>query len=148
MPSWDGKPASGMLGGSTFAVTKTSKKAKAAVEFATWMSTTEEGIKARIESGTSSAFPAASALRPVAKKSFDAGFYGGEDIYQVFEGAATSIGQNWNWGPTTGTTNTTMKDQFGKVASGGTTIKDAVKAGHDATVAELKKRGLKVEDAG
>lgn len=41
-----------------------------------------------------------------------------------------------------------MKDQFGKVASGGTTIKDAVKAGHDATVAELKKRGLKVEDAG
>ncbi|WP_329614404.1 sugar ABC transporter substrate-binding protein [Streptomyces brevispora] len=148
MPSWDGKPASGMLGGSTFAVTKTSKKAAAAVEFATWMSTTEDGIKARIESGTSSAFPAAASLRPVAQKAFDADFYGGEDIYQVFEGAATSIGQNWNWGPTTGTTNTTMKDQFGKVASGGTTVKDAVKAGHDATVAELKKRGLKVEDAG
>lgn len=137
-----------MLGGSTFAVTKDSKKAEAAVEFATWMSTTPEGIKARIESGTSSAFPAAASLRPVAKKAFDADFYGGEDIYRVFEDAATSIGPDWSWGPTTGTTNTTMKDQFGKVASGGTTVKEAVKAGHDATVAELKKRGLKVEDAG
>ncbi|HEY3483590.1 MAG TPA: sugar ABC transporter substrate-binding protein, partial [Streptomyces sp.] len=35
IPTWDGQPASGMLGGTTFAVSKDSKKAKAAVEFAT-----------------------------------------------------------------------------------------------------------------
>lgn len=148
MPSWDGTPASGMLGGSTFAVSKNSEKAEAAVEFATWMSTTPEGVKARIASGTSSAFPAATALRPVAKAAFDAGYFGGTDIYQVFEGAATSIRPDWAWGPTTGTSNTVIKDQFGKVASGDTTIAEAVKAGHDATVTELRKRGLKVEDAG
>ncbi|MEW2490688.1 hypothetical protein [Streptomyces sp. NPDC048411] len=125
-----------------------SRTSLALVGAATWMSTTEDGIKARIASGTSSAFPAAAELRPVAKKAFDADFYGGEDIYQVFEEAATSIGPDWTWGPTTGTTNTAIKDQFGKVAAGGTTIADAVRAGHDATVAELKKRGLKVEDAG
>lgn len=148
MPSWDGTPSSGMLGGSTFAVSKNSKKTEAAVEFATWMSTTPEGIKARIASGTSSAFPAAAELRPVAKAAFDASYFGGADIYQVFEGAATSIRPDWAWGPTTGTSNTIIKDQFGKVAGGSTTITEAVKAGHDATITELKKRGLKVEDAG
>ncbi|MGP9019122.1 ABC transporter substrate-binding protein [Streptomyces sp. BR1] len=145
VPTWDGKPASGMLGGSTWAVTKGSRKAAAAVEFATWMSTTEEGVKARIAPGTSSAFPADISLRPAAKKAFDAGFYGGEDIYQLFDAAGASINPAWSWGPTTGTTNTTLKDQFGKVSGGSVKITDALRAAHDATVAELKKRGLKVE---
>ncbi|WP_189831595.1 ABC transporter substrate-binding protein [Streptomyces zaomyceticus] len=145
MPSWDGKPASGMLGGTSFAVTKDSKQKAAAVTFAEWMSTTEDGVKARIASGTSSAFPAAAALRPVAKKAFDARYYGGQDIYALFEAAGASISPNWAWGPTTGTTNTTIKDNFGKITQGGPGIADAVKAGHDATVAELTKRGLKVE---
>ncbi|MGW6540161.1 ABC transporter substrate-binding protein [Streptomyces sp. NPDC055051] len=145
MPTWDGKPASGMLGGSTFAVPKNSTKKAAAVEFATWMSTTEEGVEARIASGTSSAFPAATALRPAARKAFDASFYGGQDIYALFETAGASISPRWSWGPTTGTTNTAIKDRFGAVAPGGPTLADAVKAGHDATVAELTKRGLKVE---
>ncbi|MFH9722774.1 ABC transporter substrate-binding protein [Streptomyces sp. NPDC017254] len=145
MPSWDGKPASGMLGGTSFAVTKDSRQKAAAVTFAEWMSTTEDGIKARIASGTSSAFPAAAALRPVAKKAFDASYYGGQDIYALFEAAGASISPHWAWGPTTGTTNTTIKDHFGKIAQGGPGIADAVKAGHDATVTELTKRGLKVE---
>ncbi|MFF0433166.1 ABC transporter substrate-binding protein [Streptomyces sp. NPDC004327] len=144
MPNW-GTPASGMLGGTSFAVTKGSKKKAAAVEFAEWMSTTEAGVKARIASGTSSAFPAATALRPVAKSVFDASYYGGEDIYALFEQSGATIQKNWAWGPSTGTTNTTIKDQFGKIAQGGPTIADAVRAGHDATVAELTKRGLKVE---
>ncbi|MFD3660152.1 ABC transporter substrate-binding protein [Streptomyces sp. NPDC058659] len=145
MPSWDGKPASGMLGGTSFAVTKDSKQKAAAVAFAEWMSTTEAGVKARIASGTSSAFPAATALRPVAKKAFDASYYGGQDIYALFEASGASINPNWAWGPTTGTTNTTIKDHFGKITQGGPTVAEAVKAGHDATVAELSKRGLKVE---
>ncbi|MGW0466936.1 ABC transporter substrate-binding protein [Streptomyces sp. NPDC003027] len=145
MPSWDGKPASGMLGGTSFAVTKDSGKKAAAVEFAEWMSTTEAGVKARIASGTSSAFPAATALRPVAKQVFDAGYYGGQDIYALFEESGAAIGRNWAWGPTTGTTNTAIKDQFGKIAKGGPTIADAIRTGHQATVTELKKRGLKVE---
>ncbi|MEV7564601.1 ABC transporter substrate-binding protein [Streptomyces tanashiensis] len=145
IPTWDGKPASGMLGGTSFAVTKDSRQKAAAVTFAEWMSTTEDGVKARIASGTSSAFPAAAALRPVAKKAFDAGYYGGQDIYALFEAAGASISPDWAWGPTTGTTNTAIKDQFGKITQGGPAIADAVKAGHDATVAELTKRGLKVE---
>ncbi|MFE0734078.1 ABC transporter substrate-binding protein [Streptomyces sp. NPDC058855] len=145
LPSWDGRPASGMLGGSTFAVTRDSKRKAAAVAFAEWMSTTEEGVTARISSGTSSAFPAATALRPVARKAFDAGFYGGQDIYALFEASGASINPHWAWGPATGTTNTAIKDVFGRIGPGGPTLADAVKAGHDATVAELTRRGLKVE---
>ncbi len=126
-------------------MTKDSRKTEAAVEFAQWTTTTEDGIEARIASGTSSAFPAAAGLRPAAKAAFDPKFYGGQDTYQVFEDAGASISPDWAWGPSTGTTNTVIKDGFGKVAGGGATIADAVEAGHDATVSELKRRGLKVE---
>ncbi|WP_457032892.1 ABC transporter substrate-binding protein [Kitasatospora sp. P5_F3] len=145
MPSWDGSPASGMLGGTTFAVSKDSKKAKAAVEFATWATTTPEGIKARIASGTSSAYPASPELIPVAKAAFDTAFYGGQDIYTIYQDAAKSIKPNWSWGPAMGATNTSLKDAFGKLGSGGT-IGQAADGAQKATVAELKNRGLKVAE--
>ncbi|MFJ9695633.1 ABC transporter substrate-binding protein [Kitasatospora sp. NPDC101183] len=143
MPSRDGSPASGMLGGTTFAVSKDSKKARAAVEFATWATTTPEGIKARIASGTSSAYPAAPALVPVAKDAFKADFYGGQDVYAVFADAAKSIKPNWQWGPAMGATNASLKDAFGKLPQNGT-VQGALDTAQQATLAELKNRGLKV----
>ncbi|KQV12418.1 MULTISPECIES: ABC transporter substrate-binding protein [unclassified Kitasatospora] len=145
VPTWDGKPASGMLGGTTFAVSKDSKKAKAALEFAQWATTTPEGIQARISSGTSSMFPAAPALVPVAKAAFNTDFYGGQDIYSVFSAAAESIKPNWQWGPAMAATNSSVKDAFGKLGQGGT-IQAAIDAGQQATVAEMKNRGLKVSE--
>ncbi|MER5485559.1 sugar ABC transporter substrate-binding protein [Streptomyces sp. NPDC002812] len=145
VPTWDGQPASGMLGGSTFAVSKDSKKAKAAVEFASWATTTPEGIQARIASGTSSMFPASPALVPVAKAAFKTDFYGGQDIYSVFVDAGKSIKQGWEWGPAMGATNGAIKDSFGKLSQGGT-IQTALDAGQQATVAELNNRGLKVSE--
>ncbi|MER8101577.1 sugar ABC transporter substrate-binding protein [Kitasatospora sp. NPDC094016] len=144
MPSWDGVPASGMVGGTTFAVSKNSKKAKAAVEFATWATTTPEGIKARIASGTSSAFPAAPALVPVAEEAFKADFYGGQDVYALYSDAAKSIKPNWQWGPTMNATNNALKDAFGKLTQGGT-VQAALDAAQQSTLAELKNRGLKVK---
>ncbi|MFG2889935.1 ABC transporter substrate-binding protein [Streptomyces sp. NPDC048248] len=144
VPTWDGKPAGGMLGGSTWAVTKDSDQAEAAVQFATWMSTSPDAVKARLSSGESSAYPAAAALRPVAEKAFDTRFYGGQDVYDVFDGAAAAIGRNWTWGPTGGTTNSALKDAFGKAADGDGTLAGAVRTAQEATVKELRKRGLKV----
>ncbi|GCD36875.1 sugar ABC transporter substrate-binding protein [Streptomyces chrestomyceticus JCM 4735] len=148
VPSWDGRPASGMLGGSTTAVTKSSRHTEAAVRFATWMSTSAEAVKARVASGESSAYPAATALRPVARRAFDTRYYGGQDVYALFDAAAASVDARWGWGPATSTTNTTLKDEFGKAAGaggGGTgSLAAAVRAGSDATVRELRKRGLKV----
>ncbi|MFI2735159.1 ABC transporter substrate-binding protein [Streptomyces sp. NPDC018711] len=143
VPTWDGKAASGMLGGSTFAVSKNSKKAEAAVEFATWATTTPEGIKARIASGTSSLYPAAPDLVPVAKAAFNTDFYGGQDIYSVFTDAAKSIKPTWQWGPVMGVTNNELKNAFGKLGQGGT-IQAGVDAAQKGTVAEIQNRGLKV----
>ncbi|WP_405851644.1 sugar ABC transporter substrate-binding protein [Streptomyces sp. NBC_00090] len=144
MPTWDGKPASGMLGGTTFAVSKDSKKAKAAVEFATWATTTPEGIKARIASGSSSSYPAATALIPVAKQAFNTDFYGGQDIYSVYTDAAKSIRPGWAWGPAMGVTNGSLKDSFGKVAGKTGTIDDALTTAQRNTLDEFETRGLKV----
>ncbi|MER7757343.1 sugar ABC transporter substrate-binding protein [Kitasatospora sp. NPDC097643] len=143
VPAWNGQPASGMLGGTTFAVSKDSKKAKAAVEFSTWATTTPEGIQARIASGTSSLFPADPELVPTAKAAFKTDFYGGQDIYAVFTDAARTILPNWQWGPVMSVTNNSMKDAFGKLGNGGT-VGAGVDAAQQATVAELKNRGLKV----
>ncbi|MFF2040831.1 ABC transporter substrate-binding protein [Kitasatospora sp. NPDC058170] len=144
MPSWDGNPASGMLGGTTFAVSKDSKKGKAAVEFAAWATTTPDGFKARIASGTSSSYPAATELVPVAKQAFNTDFYGGQDLYTVFSDAAKSIRPGWTWGPVMGVTNGSLKDAFGKVAGKSGTIDDALSGAQQATLAEFKNRGLKV----
>ncbi|WP_328296516.1 sugar ABC transporter substrate-binding protein [Streptomyces sp. NBC_00435] len=144
LPAWDGQPSSGMLGGSTFAVSKDSKKAEAAVEFATWATTTPEGIKARIASGTSSSYPAATALVPVAKEAFDTAFYGGQDIYGVFTEAAKSIKPGWAWGPAMGVTNGSLRDSFGKVTARTGTIADALATAQQDTVDEFRIRGLKV----
>ncbi|MGV9270815.1 ABC transporter substrate-binding protein [Kitasatospora sp. NPDC003701] len=144
MPTWDGNPAGGMLGGTTFAVSKDSKKAKAAVEFATWATTTPEGFTARIASGTSSAYPAATDLVPVAKQAFNTDFYGGQDLYAVFSDAAKSIRPGWTWGPVMGVTNGYLKDSFGKVAGRTGTIDEALTGAQQATLAEFKNRGLKV----
>ncbi|WP_329562147.1 ABC transporter substrate-binding protein [Kitasatospora sp. NBC_01266] len=143
IPTWDGKPASGMLGGTTFAVSKDSKKAKAAVEFSTWATTTPEGIQARIASGTSSMFPAAPTLIPSAKAAFNTDFYGGQDIYSVFVDESKAIVPSWQWGPALSVTNSTLSDAFGKLGSGGS-IGSAVDSAQQATVDALKTRGLKV----
>lgn len=147
LPSWEAdKPASGMIGGSTFAVSKNSHKAAAAVEFALWMSTHEDAIKARIGASTSSALPASPAMVPIARKAFDTSFYGGQDLYGLFTEAGASIGPDWVWGPSPGATNSALGDELGEVVGGSSTLPHAIKTAHDATVADLKKRGLKVEE--
>jgi multiple sugar transport system substrate-binding protein len=143
IPSWDGRPAGGMLGGSVFVVGKDSKNAKAAVEFAAWATTTEPGMQARIASGISSVFPADPALVPVAKKAFSTAFYGGQDIFSVFAEGGAAIRQGWSWGPSMGVTNAAIKDALGRLTSGGT-VDQALLAGQDATLADLTARGVQV----
>lgn len=142
-PNW-GTPASGMFGGTTFAVSKGSKHTKAAVEIAKWLTGTPEAWTARLQSGTSSAFPAIADMVPVAAKSFDTAFYGGQDIYQVFTEAYGTIQPGWTWGPSMVQVFTTFKDRLGQVPSGGTTIPEVLESVQTATVAEIKGRGLAV----
>ncbi|WP_327234936.1 sugar ABC transporter substrate-binding protein [Streptomyces sp. NBC_01317] len=148
VPSWDAaQTASGMIQGSTFAVSENSHKKAAAVEFALWMATSEAGIKARIGASTSTALPASPAMVPVAQKAIDTSFFGGQDLYALYLQAGRSIKPDWIWGPSTGATNSALGDQLREAVGGGSTLSRAVRTAQDATVADLKKRGLNVEDA-
>lgn len=83
---------------------------------------------------------------PIARKAFDTGFYGGQDLYGLFEEAGRSIGPDWVWGPSPGATNAALGDELGEVVGGGSTLPRAIRRAHEATVADLRKRGLKVEE--
>ncbi|KIF76268.1 ABC transporter substrate-binding protein [Streptomyces sp. 150FB] len=147
VPSWDAaRPSSGMIQGSSFAVSKNSTKTAAAAAFALWMSTSKDAVEARIGASTSSALPASPAMVPVAQKAFDTSFFGGQDLYALYQKAGRTISPNWVWGPSTGATNDALGDELTKVVGGSSTLTHAITTTQDVTVANLKKRGLKVED--
>src|SRR5699024_9346613 len=141
LPSWDGKPASAIYGGSTFVVTDSSEHAEAAAEFATWLATSPEGLEARGDFGV--AYPANPDLLKVARDSVDTSHFGGQEIYDVFDAAYESIVPGWMWGPVQGTWQS-LSDELGNVPDS-STISDALQASQDATVAEMNELGLSVQ---
>lgn len=140
-PNW-GTQANAFYGGSSFNITKSSKNPAAAAKFIEFLTTSPEAITAR--GNTGSAFLAFPGLTPVAQKAFDASYFG-NDIYEVFDSAYSTITPGWKWGPSWDTTNTALKDAYGKLTTGGT-VDEAVKTAQTATVAGLKQNGLSVKE--
>ena len=141
MPNW-GTPAGAFYGGSSFNVTKSSKNPAAAAKFIEFLTTNQEAIKAR--GNTGSAFLAFPGLTPVAQAAYDASYFG-NDIYAVFDKAYTTVRPGWQWGPSWDLTNTALKDAYGKLSTGGTVL-EAVNTAQTATVAGLKQNGLSVKE--
>ncbi|GAA3129655.1 multiple sugar transport system substrate-binding protein [Kribbella aluminosa] len=142
LPSWDGKPASAMWGGSSFIIPKGAKNAAAAQTFINWITTDPTGIAAWYGSGTSSMYPASPELLPVAKKSFNTKFFGGQDIFEVGTRSYTAVTGGWTWGPAMSVTDKALLDRIGKIQAG--SLGDAL-AGVDAeTTKALQSRGLNV----
>ncbi|MCX4506026.1 ABC transporter substrate-binding protein [Streptomyces anulatus] len=144
VPTWDGKPASAMYGGSSFVIPKGAKNSAAAAEFIKWITTDPEGMKAWVSTGTSSMFPADPRLVPVTKAAFPTDYFGGQDIYAVGSESYESIVPGWTWGPVMGTTNTAVVDRLPKVADGGTKLVDVLADAQRATVEDMERRGMKV----
>ncbi|MGW5661584.1 ABC transporter substrate-binding protein [Streptomyces sp. NPDC003758] len=143
LPQWDtGRPYVGTHGGSTFAVTKDSRHPEAAMEFIEWQVSHPDALRARLSSGTSSQYPAASALVAVGRADFDRSYYGGQDIYRLFEQEAHKIRDGWVWGPRMTATGRVMQDSFARVGAGKGTLIDAVRAAQDGTMPDLKALGL------
>ncbi|GAA2212531.1 sugar ABC transporter substrate-binding protein [Nonomuraea monospora] len=143
LPTWDGKAASGMYGGSAYAVPKGAKHAAQAAEFIKWITTDPEGIKAWVSSGTSSMFPADPALVDVVKQSFPTGFFDGQDVYATGRTAYDSIVPGWTWGPAMGTTFTSLVDSLAEVKDDAP-LSGALTTAETATLADMKARGLSV----
>lgn len=140
MPHW-GDGATGMMGGSSFAIPEGSENVDAALTFIEWATTTPEGIEARLGSGSSSAVPAVPELRDVAADAFDTTFYGGQDIYSVTGPAVETINTNWDFGPVWGDLMSTLQDAASTMPDGGT-LAEALVAGDESARTEIQSRGL------
>ncbi|MET9442807.1 extracellular solute-binding protein [Streptomyces sp. NPDC006610] len=142
LPHW-GTPATGAVGGSSFALSKDTKKAEAAAEFALWATTNEAAVKARLAAGTSSGLPAAEKLRATAKESFDASFFGGQDIYEVAGSQVPLIAEGWVWSPVHNSTSLTLQTELGKAQKTGE-FWSAFQAGQRSAEKSITDRGLKL----
>jgi multiple sugar transport system substrate-binding protein len=131
-----------MHGGSTFAVTKDSRHPEAAMEFIEWQVSHPDALRARLSSGTSSQYPAAPGLVPVGREAFDRSYYGGQDIYGLFEQEARKIGEGWLWGPRMSATQKVMQDSFARVGAGQGSLVESLRTAQEGTMPDLKALGL------
>ncbi|MET8567659.1 extracellular solute-binding protein [Streptomyces sp. NPDC004783] len=142
LPTW-GTPATGAVGGSAFALSKDTSKAKAAAEFAIWATSDKAAVKARLAAGTSSGLPAAENLRATAKESFDASFFGGQDIYEFAGSQVPLITSDWVWSPVHNSTSLTLQNELGKAQRTGE-FWPAFQAGQRSAEKSITDRGLKL----
>ncbi|OIJ95538.1 sugar ABC transporter substrate-binding protein [Streptomyces sp. MUSC 14] len=143
LPQWTpDRPALGTHGGSTFAVTKDSRHPEAAMAFIEWQVAHPDALRARLSSGASSQYPAATGLVSVGRAAFDRAYYGRQDIYRLFEDEAHKIRDGWVWGPRMTATGYVMQDAFARAGAGSGTILSAVRAAQDGTMPDLKALGL------
>ncbi len=142
LPSWNGSPASGMNGGSAWAISKSSKSVAASAVLATWMSTNADGVRARVSSGQSSPYLSVGAMNAIASQYVKTDYYSGQDIYKVFDAQGHGL-KPWTWGPTMTDAFNAMNDALGDVGKGGSIVK-GLEAGQKATVDALRSRGVKV----
>ncbi len=141
MPVWD-QPAVGTHGGSTFAITKDCVRPEAAMEFIEWQVSHPDALTARLKSGTSSQYPVAPGLVETGGKAFPREYYGGQDIYRLFEQEAGKVRGGWVWGPRMTATQRVMQDGFARAGAGRTTLIEAVREAQKGTMPDLKALGL------
>jgi multiple sugar transport system substrate-binding protein len=143
LPQWDlAHPALGTQGGSTFAVTKNSAHPEAAMEFIEWQVSNPAALRARLSSGASSQYPAVPGLLEVDRAAFKRSYYGGQDIYQLFDEEAHKIRDGWIWGPRMSATQRVMQDGLARVGAGQETLVDALRAAQSGTMPDLRALGL------
>ncbi|MEV0785708.1 sugar ABC transporter substrate-binding protein [Streptomyces sp. NPDC050423] len=143
LPQWDpAGTALGTHGGSTFAVTRSSRHPEAALEFIEWQVSHPDALRARLSSGASSQYPAAPGLVAVGRKAFDRSYYSGQDIYTLFEQEAHKIRDGWTWGPRMTATLKVMQDGFARVSGGQGSLLESVRAAQQGTMPDLRALGL------
>ncbi|MEW2569373.1 sugar ABC transporter substrate-binding protein [Streptomyces sp. NPDC047070] len=143
LPQWDtGSLSVGTHGGSTFAVTKDSRRPEAAMEFIEWQVSHPDALRARLSSGNSSQYPAAPGLVSVGREAFDRSYYGGQDIYGLYEQEAAKIGEGWLWGPRMSATQRVMQDSFARVGGGQGSLAESLRTAQEGTMPDLKALGL------
>jgi multiple sugar transport system substrate-binding protein len=143
MPTWaSGGFGSSFLGGSTAAVFANSKHPKEALEFAVWMTTSQEGIDAMIANSGIGWSPATGEIGT--SRTGPSEFFSGETYNEdVFVPAAADQNPDWSWWPVTQQSFNILSDGFRKKA-GGLTLVDAVAQAEKQIITVFQNKGLSI----
>lgn len=146
LPQWTaGSARTGSWGGSATGITaKAAKdgKAKAAAKFATWLNTDPKAVAALVkEAGV---YPAATAAQSGGALTTPEFFANQPEFYRLAADIAKGTAAA-GWGPNVNVAYNTFKDAFGKAATEKSSFPAALRAVQDATVADMKKNGFKIE---
>lgn len=147
LPQWDpDRPVTGTDGVSVHVITADSNKKRRAMKFIEWLTTSPEAIVARLSGGTSSLFPAATALTGPASEQFGPDFYSGQDVYGLFADESRILRTGWVWGPRMQATATSLHQALARLKYG-TTVTDALRQAQAETLPDMRSLGLSVRTA-
>ena len=142
MPTVGGSTATANSGGSAVAVLKGCKNPKEAVEFATWLNSSEDSLNILSASDGGGLYPAATKALDYAVVNKPDTFFGGQNLNDVFKKSAQNVDTKWAWGPTYSSTDTSMTDGLSKVATKQTTLPALMSALQTSTLNDMKQRGI------
>jgi multiple sugar transport system substrate-binding protein len=143
MPQWsEGEQRAGNWGGSTTAVFKGTEHPYEAAQFALWLNTDPEALELLNKEG--GLYPATTAGLELPPLQRTQPFFGNENIFDTFAGAAQNVDEKWAWGPIMTTTYSNLADGFGGALNGNSTLSEAIAGAQEATVNEMTQQGLEV----
>lgn len=146
MPQWDASaPATGNWGGSATAVTTQSEHTEQAVEFITWMNTSEEGVAALAD--VSGIYPADIPGQETALTDPPAFFANQPDFYDIVAETAGTANP-FTYGPNVNVAYSAFNDAFGKAAESRSAagFVEGVETMQTTTVEDLKNSGFSVAE--
>ena len=143
MPNWGTTNSNGNWGGSTTVVFKDSKHPAQALQFAEWLNTSPQSITGLITKGGLYPADLAGQKQPAANSPVP--FYGGQNIWKVFQANGKLVNTSFQWGPIMSTTFTQMADGFGKSTGGSGSLSQVLSSTQSQTVATMKKQGFSVK---
>lgn len=144
MPTVAGSDATANSGGSAVAVLKGCKNPDVAVEFATWLNSSEASLNVLSASDGGGLYPAAVDALDFDVLNQESSFFGGENISEVFKDSARKVNTDWAWGPTYSSTDTALTDGLATVGTGSSTIPAMLEKVNDVTVDTMSERGISV----
>jgi multiple sugar transport system substrate-binding protein len=145
MAKWPTGFGSTALGGSILAVLANSAHPKEAMEFAVWMTTSEEGVDAMIKYCGIGWSPARDYIG--AQRQQPSTFFSGQDYNtEVFLPGSRQQPTDWHWWPITQRTIYTLSDGFRRKLTAGQSLVDTVRQTERTTIQTLREIGLTVRE--
>lgn len=141
LPQWAaGEQYSGFWGGSSMAVSASSKNKKAAAQFIAWLNTDPQALDLLIKEAK--VYPAAK--KGQSQLTLAPDYFSNQTDFWQQATAISGTARGFTFGPNVNVAYNAYKDAFDKALQNKAPFTDALTAMHDATVADMQKSGFKL----